>query len=90
MLTHLENILEQEKVHTMQIKQRLEIELEDLQRKDRNDLRTIQELENKCTDVQNQNRMLKFDIDRLREEFAIIEKNNIEHVRTHEERIRNQ
>lgn len=41
MLTHLENILEQEKAHTLQIKQRLEIELEDLQRKDRNDLRTI-------------------------------------------------
>lgn len=33
--------------------------------------------------------MIKFDIDRLREEFAIIEKNNIEHIRTHEERIRN-
>lgn len=33
--------------------------------------------------------MLKFDIDRLREEFSIIEKNNIEHIRTHEDRIRN-
>ncbi|EAR96924.1 hypothetical protein TTHERM_00194160 (macronuclear) [Tetrahymena thermophila SB210] len=89
MLAHLENILEQEKAHTFQIKQRLEVELEELQRKDRNDLRTIQELESKCNDVQNQNRMLKFDIDRLREEFQIIERNNIEHIRTHEERIRN-
>jgi hypothetical protein len=33
--------------------------------------------------------MLKFDIERLREEFLIIEKNNIEYIKTHEERLRN-
>ncbi|EGR28581.1 leucine rich repeat protein [Ichthyophthirius multifiliis] len=88
MLSHLENVLEKERAHTIQIKQRLEAELEELQRKDRNDLRTIQEFENKCADLNNQNRMLKFDIERLREEFIIIEKNNIEYIKTHEERLR--
>ena len=31
---------------------------------------------------------MKYDIQRLRDEFGIIEKANTEHVRSHEERIR--
>ncbi len=33
--------------------------------------------------------MMKFDVDRLRDEFNIIEKSNLEQIRQHEERIRN-
>ena len=33
--------------------------------------------------------MIKFDIDRLREEYSILDKNNLENIRAHEERIRN-
>lgn len=33
--------------------------------------------------------MIKFDIDRLRDEFNIVDKSNVEQIRLHEDRIRN-
>ncbi|KRX05085.1 hypothetical protein PPERSA_06719 [Pseudocohnilembus persalinus] len=88
MIHHLENVLQQERLHTGQIKQRLESELDDLERKDKNHLRTIQDMEQKIGDVQNQNKMMKFDIERLRDEFNIIEKSNIDQIRGYEDRIK--
>lgn len=49
----------------------------------------MQELEQECVDLANQNKMMKFDIDRLRDEFNIVDRSNVEQIRLHEDRIRN-
>lgn len=60
-----------------------------MQRKDRSDLRTIHELQTRCGDLANQNRLLKFELERMRDEYAMMDRNNIESIRTHEERMKN-
>lgn len=65
------------------------MELDECTRKERNETRTLMEMENRTNELTSLNRMIKFDIDRLRDEYSIVDKNNIENIRTHEDRIRN-
>ena len=37
-------------------------------------------MENRCNELSSQNRLIKFDIDRLREEYSILDKNNLEEL----------
>ena len=46
------------------MKIRLEKELEDLLKREKNDARELQDLENKCNELVIQNRNLKFEVDR--------------------------
>jgi len=51
-------------------------------------VRTIQEYEQRVAELQSQNKMMKFDIDRMHDEFHVIEKSNIDNVRVNEDRVR--
>jgi exonuclease VII large subunit len=85
---HLEEILDQNRKDTAEMKIRLERELEDLIKREKNDARELQELENKCNELVIQNRNVKFELDRTTTEHQQMERDQEMHMRLHEEKIR--
>ena len=59
-IKHLEDLLDQNRKDTAEMKVRLEKELEELQRREKNDSRELNELDRKCNELMIQNRNLKF------------------------------
>lgn len=57
-------------------------------RREKNDARELQELENKCNELVIQNRNLKFEIDRTSNEHQQMERDQELHLRLHEEKLR--
>jgi hypothetical protein len=58
-------------MHTLHIKQRLERELDELARRDRSDVRLIEELDVRSRELEADNRTAKFQIEKLRDEFKL-------------------
>ncbi|KAM3133019.1 hypothetical protein pb186bvf_014875 [Paramecium bursaria] len=87
-VAHLEQMLEQERVHTLHIKQRMERELDELVRRDRADTRLIEELDAKTRQVEADNRASQFQIEKLRDEYQLMERQQDDMVRSMDDKIR--
>lgn len=85
---HLEEILDQNRRDTAEMKVRLEKELEELLKREKGDARDLQDLENKCNELVIQNRNMKFEVDRTTAEHQQIERDQELHLRLHDEKLR--
>lgn len=88
MVRHLEDILDQNRKDTAELKIRLEKELEDLIKREKMDARELQDLENKCNELVIQNRNVKFELDRTTAEHQQMERDQDLHMRQHDEKLR--
>ena len=87
-MRHLEELLDQNRKDTTEVKIRLEKELEELLKREKNDARELQDLENKCNELVIQNRNLKFEVDRTNSEHHQMERDQEMQLRLHEEKLR--
>ena len=87
-MRHLEELLDQNRKDTTEVKIRLEKELEELLKREKNDARELQDLENKCNELVIQNRNLKFEVDRTNSEHQQMERDQEIQLRLHEEKLR--
>ncbi|CAK94313.1 unnamed protein product (macronuclear) [Paramecium tetraurelia] len=85
---HLEQMLEQERIHTMHIKQRMERELDELMRRDKADTRLLEELDAKTRQLESDNRASLYQIEKLRDEYQLMERQQEDVTRSMEEKIR--
>lgn len=87
-LKHLEDILDQNRKDTAEMKVRLENQLSELQRREKMDGSQLNDLDKKCNELIILNRNLKFELDRTLSEHQQMERDQEYHMRVHEEKLR--